>query len=135
MKKKKNKLGYIISFIFTLYLVLRTSYMILFDNVTIDNYLSKFFVRLFPIPWKFCFHPYSLFWFGIYIIAIIYINYYDSRPKASPKWKEIEHGSNDFQTKEEIDDFLEKCTDKIIDFTADDINGVELFLKGVKEHV
>lgn len=135
MKKgKKNNILVIIVLLITIYLMLRTSYCIIYDNANIYSFFSIFLKRLYFIPWKICFHPISLFWLGIYILIIVWHNYYKLRPKPDWQWHDKEHGSNAFQTKETTEEFLEKCTDNIIPFTKDDIEQVLIFLGETKQN-
>jgi len=64
------------------------------------------------------------------VLALLISNYYANklRPKASPKWREIEHGSNEFQTKEEREEFIENCTDEQIALSEKDIERILLFI-------
>ena len=64
------------------------------------------------------------------VLALLISNYYVNklRPKASPKWREIEHGSNEFQTKEEREEFIENCTDEQIALSEEDIERILLFI-------
>lgn len=129
-RRKSNKLILFLLIFFTLYLMLRTSYIIIYDECTLSNFATLLLKRLWPLPFAFCFHPYSLLWLGIFVIALVRYEFYLRRPKAAEKWREIEHGSNEFQDADEKEDFIENCTDKLIDFTEEDILRVLNFIKG-----
>lgn len=64
------------------------------------------------------------------VITFLISNYYVRKllPKSSLKWREIEHGSNEFQTKEEKQEFLKNCTDEKIDLLNDEIQKILLFI-------
>lgn len=129
MKNKKGlKISYILIALLLIYLTLRTSYVIIYDKVSLNEFFSIFPIRLLPIPFILCFHPYSLIWVGIYIIIYAWYVSYKNKPKADTKWKEIEHGSNEFQTKEEKKEFIKNCTDEIEKFTEDEIKNILMFL-------
>lgn len=127
-KEKADRINFFIRLIVLAYITLRTSYAIVYDNALDGNFLFLSLRRLWPFPFKLCFSPYSLIWVGIYIILYAWYVAYKNRPKASAKWKGIEHGSNEFQTREERKDFLEKCTDQIESFTNDEIDNILMFL-------
>lgn len=131
-KERNEKIILFIKIVFFAYITLRTSYAIVYDNALEKGFLLLSLKRLWPLPFKLCFSPYSLIWIGIYIILYAWYVVYKNKPKADAKWKDIEHGSNEFQNKEERKDFLEKCTDKIYDFTDDEINNILNFLGEVK---
>ena len=126
----------LIIILLTLYLILRTSYVLIYDK---PNYLKFFQVLLNrlinPVPFVICFHPYSLCFLSIHLIIWALDLKQRAMPKPDAKWQGKEHGSNDFYTKAEMDDFREKKTDPIIPFTDEEIKMVEDYGKEFNKEV
>ncbi len=137
MKNNQNKIGFyillIISIILVVSIMLKLSFVIIYKNAQFNNVISLLFENVDPQEFKYCFHPYSLFVLGIYLIILAKYYYNKLKPKATAKWRNIEQGSNEFQTEEEKQEFLEKCTDEVINFTEEEIKAVLSFIEGVKD--
>ena len=127
-KKNNNglKIFLIICLILTIYLILRISYALNYDssrnifNACIDRILN-------PFPFKLTFNYYSLSVFMVWLLVYALVIKEQAKPKADSKWMGKEHGSNDFYTKGEVEDFIQKKTDPIIAFSSDEIKDIEMY--------
>lgn len=126
---KTTKMILRVFFVISIYLVLRTSYILEYDKPTYLNFLQLLLIRLIPIPFKLCFHIYSLIWIALWLLLYAYAMYEAVKPKAQLKWQDIEQGSNEFQNNAERKEFIAKCTDDIIKMYDDDINNILFNIK------
>ena len=127
---KTTKMILRVFFVISVYLVLRTSYILEYDNPTYLNFLRLLLIRLIPIPFKLCFHIYSLIWIALWLLLYAYAMYESVKPKSQLKWQDIEQGSNEFQNNAERKEFIAKCSDDIIKMSDDDINNILFNIKG-----
>lgn len=121
---------FIILLIFLLYLIYVTSYAINIDKMDYFNCFSIFVYRFtHPLPFIFTFNYYSLLWVLAYLLSYCLWLASNLKPKSDKDWEGIEQGSNHFMDDKEINEFLDKKSDEIIDLSNDEINNVLEYIK------
>lgn len=79
----------------------------------LDNWSIMLMEHLRTAPLDFFHMNYYVLYFAVCIFALIFFVAFSKRELPKAEMKGIEHGSNDFQTEEERNDFLEKNTTPI----------------------
>lgn len=116
--KKNNKFLIFIRILMifiSIYLMLRISYAVNYDNLNYSNFTDVLYKRIInPFPFVLTYNHYSLSVLFFWLLISAFKLKENATPKADNQWKGIEQGSNNFYTKKEIEDFLEKKTDPIV---------------------
>lgn len=137
-KKKKNIKIILIIFailiLLTLYLQGHTSYILNTNDVSYTNFFHYLLESIIKNPFN-CFHynVYALMWWLVWLVIFAFWLSQINKPKADEKWRNIEHGSNDFQNDTEIDTFLEEKTDEIVPFTDEEKHNIMKILNITEE--
>lgn len=131
-KKPKNgfKVFLGVCLVISIYLMLRISYVLNYDDLRNNDFFNMLFKRIInPLPFELTFNYYSMFVSMFWLLIYAMVIKEKAKPKADSKWMDKEHGSNDFYSKEEVEDFISKKTDSIISFNENDLQNVENYIK------
>ncbi len=79
----------------------------------LDNWSELLRNHVLHVPLDFFYINYYVLYFAVCIYALVFFMALSKRELPKAEMKGIEHGSNDFQTEEERNDFLEKNTTPI----------------------
>lgn len=127
-KNNYNIILFVICLFITLYVILRISYVLNFESYNSISVYSKIVDKIFnPFPFIITFNYYSLLVLLFWMLILALKLKEDATPKPDSQWKDIEHGSNHFYSKDEMRDFADKKTDKIVQFLPYEIAEIENF--------